>query len=40
MTGKTPKPHPHMDRILRVIDYIHAHAADDLSLDQLADVVT
>lgn len=38
MTVETPKPHPHMDRILRVIDYIHAHAADDLSLDQLADV--
>jgi len=38
MTDDTPKPHPHMDRILRVIDYIHAHAADDLSLDQLADV--
>jgi len=38
MTGKTPKPHPHMDRILRVIDYIHVHAADDFSLDQLADV--
>lgn len=38
MTDKTPKPHPHMDRMLRVIDYIHAHAADDLSLDQLADV--
>lgn len=38
MTNEPPKPHPHMDRILRVIDYIHAHAADDLSLDQLADV--
>lgn len=38
MTDDTPKPHPHMDRILRVIDYIHTHAADDLSLDQLADV--
>lgn len=38
MTDKTPKPHPHTDRILRVIDYIHTHAADDLSLDQLADV--
>ncbi|MEO1681374.1 MAG: AraC family transcriptional regulator [Pseudomonadota bacterium] len=38
MTDETSKPHPHMDRILRVIDYIHAHAADDLSLDQLADV--
>ena len=38
MTDKAKKPHPHMDRILRVIDYIHAHAADDLSLDQLADV--
>jgi len=32
------KPHPHTDRILRVIDYIHDHAAEDLSLDQLADV--
>lgn len=38
MTDDAPRPHPHMDRILRVIDYIHAHAADDLSLDQLADV--
>lgn len=38
MPDETPKPHPHMDRILRVIDYIHAHAADDLSLDQLAEV--
>ncbi|MEL7183158.1 MAG: AraC family transcriptional regulator [Pseudomonadota bacterium] len=38
MTDQTPKPHPHLDRILRVIDYIHAHAGDDLSLDQLADV--
>ncbi len=38
MTDDAPKPHPHMDRILRVIDYIHTHAADDLSLDQLADV--
>jgi len=38
MIDETPKPHPHMDRILRVIDYIHAHAAEDLSLDQLADV--
>lgn len=38
MTNSTPKHHPHMDRILRVIDYIHANAADDLSLDQLADV--
>ena len=34
MTNK----HPHTDRILRVIDYIHAHADEDLSLDQLADV--
>ncbi|MEP4198321.1 MAG: AraC family transcriptional regulator [Aliishimia sp.] len=38
MTDETTKPHPHIDRILRVIDYIHAHAAEDLSLDQLADV--
>ena len=38
MTEQKPQTHPHMDRILRVIDYIHAHAADDLSLDQLADV--
>ncbi|MEM8871523.1 MAG: AraC family transcriptional regulator [Pseudomonadota bacterium] len=38
MTDDTTKPHPHMDRILRVIDYIHTHAADDLSLDQLAEV--
>jgi len=38
MTNNAPPPHPHMDRILRVIDYIHTHAADDLSLDQLADV--
>jgi len=30
--------HPHLDRILRVIDYIHTHADEDLSLDQLADV--
>ena len=32
------RKHPHMDRLLRVIDYIHAHADQDLSLDQLADV--
>ena len=38
MTDEAPKSHPHIDRILRVIDYIHDHAADDLSLDQLADV--
>jgi len=38
MTYDTPQKHPHIDRILRVIDYIHAHAEDDLSLDQLADV--
>ena len=38
MTDQKPQTHPHMDRILRVIDYIHTHAADDLSLDQLADV--
>ncbi|GIT88827.1 GyrI-like domain-containing protein [Roseobacter sp. OBYS 0001] len=38
MSNNAPKPHPHMDRILRVIDYIHTQAADDLSLDQLADV--
>jgi len=38
MTKDAPKTHPHMDRILRVIDYIHANAADDLCLDQLADV--
>lgn len=30
--------HPHLDRILRVIDYIHSHSDQDLSLDQLADV--
>jgi len=38
MIDQPPKQHPHLDRILRVIDYIHAHAADDLSLDQLAEV--
>jgi AraC family transcriptional regulator len=32
------KKYPHMDRILRVIDYIHSHSDQDLSLDQLADV--
>ncbi|MCF2904759.1 AraC family transcriptional regulator [Octadecabacter sp. CECT 8868] len=32
------KTHPHTDRILRVVEYIHAHASEDLSLDQLADV--
>ncbi len=32
------RKHPHMDRILRVIDYVHANADQDLSLDQLADV--
>jgi len=32
------KKHPHTDRVLRVIDYIHDHADQDLSLDQLADV--
>ncbi|MCF2871149.1 AraC family transcriptional regulator [Octadecabacter sp. G9-8] len=32
------RKHPHMDRIMRVIDYIHANADQDLSLDQLADV--
>ncbi|MEL6960089.1 MAG: AraC family transcriptional regulator [Pseudomonadota bacterium] len=38
MTQSPAKTHPHMDRILRVIDCIHAHADEDLSLDQLADV--
>ena len=32
------RKHPHMERILRVIDYIHSHSDQDLSLDQLADV--
>lgn len=30
--------HPQMHRVLRVIDYIHEHADQDLSLDQIADV--
>lgn len=32
------RKHPHMDRITRVLDHIHAHADQDLSLDQLADI--
>lgn len=30
--------HPHLGRILRVIDHIYAHADRDLPLDELADV--
>ncbi|MFQ1699458.1 GyrI-like domain-containing protein [Loktanella agnita] len=38
MTQQKAKTHPHQDRIMRVIDYIHSHASADLSLEQLADV--